>query len=675
MKKHAIVAGLAFSITATAYSSTSANHSINPQNNTKKLNTIIFVWDGLRPDSVTQTTTPNLYKLAQQGVWFKDNHSSYPTFTMMNASSFATGDFAGKTGFYGNTLWQNKAKGTNAANKKVDFQQPVFTEDYKILEDLDKVPESPLVEVTTLFKKAQQAGLKTTTVGKSGAAFMQDHDSDGIIFDEKHVYPESFAKYLNDKDYPLPIDTQYSYKNFKINSKDNPTSYGEIATLKDGVTTDPIAGNKSPYNADNTYLMESYLNEVIPHYNPQLSVVWLRNPDTTEHNYGVGSKAYYDALKNQDYLLGLLIDKLKKDGKWQNTNLIVVSDHAHSNVSGSLDQFPLRTIDEKTHDIDRIDNISGFSVSGDFRPADLLTRAGFKAYDGIGCEYDPILTGITKDGKPVYPTKYDTTGQICGGEVKVVDQNGHRESNLGQKYTTPSYLVPQELPKDSIIVAANGGSTYLYVPDHNKALIEKIVKFLQSRQEFGVIFVDSSKYGQIPGTLALKSVKLENASKRNPDIIVGSNYDESARIQGYPGTEFNSSGSDRGMHGSFSPIDVHNTLIAYGPSFKKHFTDVYPTGNVDVAPTVAYILGLNLGDTDGRVLHEALIGEKTNYTIQPYQISTSTVKDLRIQSATNPDGKITIPDVSNYKSVLSIKALNTGNKIYQYFDSAKTIRF
>lgn len=129
------------------------------------------------------------------------------------------------------------------------------------------------------------------------------------------------------------------------------------------------------------------------------------------------------------------------------------------------------------------------------------------------------------------------------------------------------------------------------------------------------------------------------------------------------------------MHGSFSPVDVHNTLIAYGPSFKKHFTDQYPTGNVDLAPTIAHILGLDLGDTDGRVLFEALKGQKTHYKTEPHQISTTTVGGLHLQSAEDPDGKIIIPNKSKYKTVLSIKSLHTDSKVYQYFDSAKTIRF
>jgi hypothetical protein len=46
-------------------------------------NVIIFVWDGLRPDSVTAADTPNLLRMRSAGVNFSANHATYPTFTMM----------------------------------------------------------------------------------------------------------------------------------------------------------------------------------------------------------------------------------------------------------------------------------------------------------------------------------------------------------------------------------------------------------------------------------------------------------------------------------------------------------------------------------------------------------------------------------------------------------------
>ena len=47
--------------------------------------------------------------------------------------------------------------------------------------------------------------------------------------------------------------------------------------------------------------------------------------------FGSGSP-YIDAIENADKLLGQFIDYLKKSGKWENTVLIVTSDHGQSNV-------------------------------------------------------------------------------------------------------------------------------------------------------------------------------------------------------------------------------------------------------------------------------------------------------------------------------------------------------
>ena len=80
-------------------------------------------------------------------------------------------------------------------------------------------------------------------------------------------------------------------------------------------------------------------------------------------------------------------------------------------------------------------------------------------------------------------------------------------------------------------------------------------------------------------------------------------------VGGFKGTEYSGSllnNPYRGMHGSFSPVDVQNTLIAYGPDFREGLKDTLPTGNVDVAPTVAGILGLSLPRADGRGLSKVV---------------------------------------------------------------------
>src|SRR3954465_12554172 len=121
-------------------------------------NVLVIVWDGLRPDFVG-ADTPNLVALRDAGVDFTDHHSVYPTFTMMNAATFATGAYPEAAGFYGNVVWQPGARGKDSAGKEIAFRQPVFSEDYAVLDDLSAASDGKLLLVGTLFEAAQRAGL------------------------------------------------------------------------------------------------------------------------------------------------------------------------------------------------------------------------------------------------------------------------------------------------------------------------------------------------------------------------------------------------------------------------------------------------------------------------------------------------------------------------------------
>jgi len=134
---------------------------------------IIFVWDGLRPDLITERDTPNLTRLRDGGVNFLDHHSTYPTLTMINAASLATGAYPATHGFYGNSFWEPQAQGHDSANRNVDFSSPVFTEDYAILQAIDRAEQGKLLAVPTLFEVAHRAGLVTAIVGKGGPTFLQ----------------------------------------------------------------------------------------------------------------------------------------------------------------------------------------------------------------------------------------------------------------------------------------------------------------------------------------------------------------------------------------------------------------------------------------------------------------------------------------------------------------------
>src|SRR6266566_4326580 len=504
---------------------------------------IIFVWDGLRADDVTPENMPNYFVLARSGVIFADHHAVYPTFTMMNSASIATGTYPGAHGFYGNVVYAPNARGKNAKGADIDFSAPAFIEDFGVVEAVRESYRGKLTLVSTMLQAAQAKGLSTAAIGKFGAAFIQDYKRGGIILDE-------------------------------------------------------------------------------------------------------------DATKMNDEILGRVVDKLRELGWEQSTDIIITQDHNHSTVSGDIAHYPLRGIVDGglgSHDP------HGYSVSGFVRTAELLTRDGLKAYDGAGCRDIPTLSGILVDGTHVRPRNNDADGSVCG---------------KAQKYTSPKYPVPKPFPAGSVVVAANAGSDYLFVPDGDADTVRAAVLSLQSRSQFGAIFV-SDKYGKVAGTLPMSLIKTENrVPGRGPDIIVSFTFDENVVVAGRPGISYASSVNRRGDHGSFSPTDTHISMMVHGPDFKSGVHDTLPTANVDIAPTVARILAFKMPGVHGRVLEEALKGgpRVTEYTVSGKIHRSSKKTGLKVKLPTDLDGGTIDPNLTTYSVELRTKILTRGGTTSAYLD-------
>ena len=47
---------------------------------------LLIVLDGFRPDYLSEELTPNLFSLSEDGVFFENHHSVYPTVTRVKAT-------------------------------------------------------------------------------------------------------------------------------------------------------------------------------------------------------------------------------------------------------------------------------------------------------------------------------------------------------------------------------------------------------------------------------------------------------------------------------------------------------------------------------------------------------------------------------------------------------------
>jgi hypothetical protein len=300
---------------------------------------IIFVWDGLRADDLTPEITPNYFALSRSGVVFADHHAVYPTFTMMNSASIATGAYPGVHGFYGNVVYAPAAKGRNAKGADIDFSAPAFIEDFGVVEAVRDAYQGKLTLVSTMLQAAQTKGLTTATIGKFGAAFIQDYTRGGIILDEDAAMPLAFAKELQQAGYSLPRNSVNAYEAGALtlaNDNGDPTAAIPIQRLKDGQTGNPLDRTGALSRRGFAYLTDVFVNYILPDKKPDLTIFWSKEPDATSHAYGPGTYNSIDATRMNDEILGRVVEKIRQLGWDKSTDIIITQDHNHSTVSGDV---------------------------------------------------------------------------------------------------------------------------------------------------------------------------------------------------------------------------------------------------------------------------------------------------------------------------------------------------
>ena len=280
---------------------------------------ILVVWDGLRPDAVTPTATPNLFALTHGGVYFAAHHALYPSLTMVNAAGLATGAASGANGIVANTMYLAHllGAGTPQATDPLATARtmPVSLENSLLLEALGAGHEVHLVEVETVAQQLLHKGGFVGIVGKSGPTFLfddragtQDLDPKREIFvSDDEVRPQSLTPQLGPGLTPATL----------------------IAALR----------STPPLGEQDQHLTELFIDHVVPPAaaalgtnRPALLVLWQHNPDITEHAAGLGTVAYDQALSICDANLGRVRAAIAKLGLEDRTDLVVLSDHGFTTI-------------------------------------------------------------------------------------------------------------------------------------------------------------------------------------------------------------------------------------------------------------------------------------------------------------------------------------------------------
>jgi hypothetical protein len=533
------------------------------QNNTPR-NLILFVPDGLRGQIVTPQTAPAMADVRDKGVNFKNSHSIFPTFTMANGSALATGHFLGDTGTFSNTIY------TGFSSVPAGDTVVPFLENDAVLGDVDEHFGGDYLNEETILRMARTKGFSTAAIGKVGPTLIFDHTDRADRPGLHSIVVDDSTGAKNG----VPLSDEMKAELTKANLPLTAPSRGDNGKAGDAKTPGTTVANI----AQQAYFADVASKIVLPMFKargkPFVLVFWSRDPDGSQHNTGdslntvtpgINGPTSLAGIKNADDNLAQLRKALDDLGLTATTNIVISADHGFSTISKQSKTSP-----------------SAKAAYAD-TPKDFLPM-GFLAIDLAKALGLPLFDPNDKNAR--------------------VGDNAHPKAGNG--------VLGRDPAKPDLVVATNGGSDLIYLPNKDKKLAERTVMALLDQDYVSGLFVDD-KLGRFPGALPMSQLNLKGkAVTPNPSIVVNfRSYVEGCNEPTNCSVEVADTvlRQGQGMHGSFSRGDTMNFMAAIGPDFKAGYVDPLPVSNADVGMTIAELMGLRAsanGGLVGRMISEAL---------------------------------------------------------------------
>ena len=534
------------------------------QNNATPHNLILFIPDGLRALKVTADTAPAMAAVRDKGVNFKNPHSLFPTFTMANGSAISTGHYLGDSGTFSNTIF------TGYTSAPAGDTVVPFIENDAVLGDIDEHFKGDYLDEETILKLARAQGFSTAAIGKLGPTLLFDHtdraDKPGL---HSIVVDDSTGAKNG-----VPLSDEVKDALTKAGLPLATPSRGDNGKAGDAKTPGTTVANTT----QQAYFADVATKVVLPMFKartkPFVLVFWSRDPDGSQHNEGdslntltpgINGPTSMAGIKNADDNLAQLRKALDDLGLSATTDVMIAADHGFSTISKESKTSPAA------------------KMSFDDTPKDFLPM-GFLAIDLAKALDLPLYDPNDKNAK--------------------VGDNAHPKAGNG--------VLGQDPTKPDLVVATNGGSDLIYLPNKDKKLAARTVKALLEQDYVSGLFVDEA-LGKIPGTLPLSQIGLKGAAITPvPAIVVNfRSYVAGCDVPTNCSVEVSDTvlRQGQGMHGSFGRADTMNFMAAIGPDFKAAYVDPLPVSNADVGMTAAKIMGLKQkanGHLVGRAMTEAM---------------------------------------------------------------------
>src|SRR4029453_7470519 len=273
-----------------------------PATNTRHV--VLVVWDGMRPDFVTEKYAPTLDKLSHDGVRFRNHHAIYPTATDVNGAALATGCYPNRNGLAANLEFR----------PAINPRQPIDMGDPDSIKRGDEVSDGKYLGRPALVESLRAAGKKVAVVGVKSVAILFDRHNDWT--------------YVRIRGKPLTIFAAAPLA---------PSAREEMINVLGLILDDPGANSMQRNHFATRALTEFFWRDSVPDF----SLLWLSEPDLAEHNFAPGSPEAIAAIKAVDDDLAMVLSALEKKRVRDSTDIFVVSDHGFSTIRRSIDVVAL----------------------------------------------------------------------------------------------------------------------------------------------------------------------------------------------------------------------------------------------------------------------------------------------------------------------------------------------
>lgn len=260
---------------------------------------VLVVWDGMRPDFVSAQYTPTLYELAQKGTFFANHHPVYVSSTEVNGTALATGCYPNRSGIIANSEYR----------PEIGWLGPNATEGLEMIRRGDMATGGKYIRVPTVAEILQAANIPTVVAGTKPVALLHDRaprkatgaGKDSIVLYNGRVMPSSLQEQVE-----------------KVNDKKFPT-------------------NTIPNTGRDEWTVKALREVAWKKSVPKFSIVWLSEPDASQHNASPGSDNALAALESSDKRLGSILRFLEEKKIREKTDVMVVSDHGFSTIARGFD--------------------------------------------------------------------------------------------------------------------------------------------------------------------------------------------------------------------------------------------------------------------------------------------------------------------------------------------------